>query len=69
MKKISDKALKLIGQKLLSSMEASSDQDNSTSTLDSTLARHERTAGSAQGGNQEPKKARVLLFRDNTGEN
>jgi hypothetical protein len=51
--KFSDKALTLIGQKLLSSMEASSNQDSSASTHDSTLTAQESA----------PKKALVLLFR------
>ncbi|TCK18796.1 hypothetical protein DFR30_2080 [Thiogranum longum] len=66
MMKISDKALKLIGRKLLSSMEASSDQDSSTSTHDSTLAAYERAMSLEPGTRPEPKKAQVLLFRDNS---
>ncbi len=65
MKKISDKALKLIGRKLLSSMEASSDQDSSTSTIESTLAARKRALSLGLRKKQEPEKARVLLFRGN----
>lgn len=63
--KISDKALKLIGRKLLSSMEASSDQDGSTTTLNSTLEAHKRALSLGLRKKQAPEKARVLLFRGN----
>jgi len=72
MMKFSDKALKLIGEKLLSSMEASSKQDSSTSTPDNppangTLAAHERARSlTLRAEIAGPQKARVLLFRNNT---
>ncbi|GEM_PF-3392839 len=70
MMKLSDKALQLIGEKLLGSMEATSTQDSSTSTPDSlpvkgTQAAHER-ARSLVLRTETPalKKARILRFPD-----
>ena len=65
MMKISDKALQLIGRKLLNSMEASSDRDSSTATLDSTLEAHKRALSLGLRKEQAPEKARILLFRGN----
>ena len=68
MMKFSDKALQLIGEKLLSSMEATPKQDRSTSTPDSlpvkgTQAAHERACSLVlRTETPGPKKARVLRF-------
>ena len=71
MMKFSDKALKLIGRKLLSSMEASSDQDSSTSTrnsvlTDNALTAHERAQSLGLRAKSSLQKASVLPFRNST---
>jgi len=69
MMNFSDKALKLIGRQLLSSMEASSNQDSSMSVGNSTSpgnnqAAHERTRSVTLRAASSPQKAQVLPFRN-----
>lgn len=68
MMKFSDKALKLIGRKLLSSMEASSDQDSSMPASGNSRAVHERARSFTLRAKRDQKKARVLAFRSNGGD-
>jgi len=63
MMKFSDKALRLIGRKLLRSMEASTNLDETTSVCDEPPTYRQPRATTLREKSPDTGKARILPFR------